>query len=390
MRVAQPLQLLPLFLFLGLSHIALAGSRVLVSLYALHLQSSALTVGILIGLFALFPTLLAVAMGRMIDRIGAYRPMLFGAIFLVTGTLLPSLFPQVAVLYPAAILMGTGHVLIQVSGQMSVGTLSTAENRAGNFGMLAVTYSLASLLGPLIAGFMIDAAGHRATFMLLLAFVTIGLLMHLTRQVKVPPPAPRVREASGGSAIALMFDVRVRDIFLVGILLASAWDLYTFVLPIRGTQLGFSASTIGIILSCFSGATLVIRIVMPFIYRHFKEWQILHFSLLGACAAYLAMPFISSAVAFMIFSFMLGLVLGCGQPNLLSLLHVAAPPGRGGEALGVRLTMGNATQTLLPLFFGAAGAALGIMPLFWGMAAIIGIGVPFAHRQVRNLPRPEK
>lgn len=390
MRFALSLQFLPIFLFLGLAHMAMAGGRVLVSLYALHLHSSALTVGILMGLFALFPSLFAVAMGRWIDRIGAHRPMLFGAIFLVVGTLLPSLFPHVGILYPAAILMGTGHVIIQVSGQLVVGTLSNTENRAANFGMLAVTYSISSLIGPLVVGFMIDAAGHRATFLLLLGFMSIGLLMHLTHRLKLPPPAPRMQQTPSGSAFALLFDPRVRDIFLVGILLAAAWDLYTFVLPIHGTQLGFSASTIGIILSCFSAATLVIRIIMPFIYRHFKEWQILRFSLVGASLGYLAVPFIPNAAGFMIFSFMLGLALGCGQPNLLSLLHVAAPPGRGGEALGVRLTMGNATQTLLPLFFGAAGAALGLMPLFWSMAAIIGIGVPVAHRQVRGLKQHEK
>jgi len=381
------LQLLPIYLFLGLGHTAMNGSRVLVSLYALHLQSSVLTVGILVSLFALFPALFAVLLGRWVDRLGTYWPMLCGALCVALGLFLPFAFPQIELLFLAAVLIGTGHVMIQVSGQHAVGALSTAQNRTGNFSMLAITYSVSSLSGPLIVGFMIDSAGFRATFLLLFGLIFIGLLLHLTHQVKLPPAFVHTSPVHQSSALGLLLNPRVRDIYLIGFLHAAAWDLYTFVLPIHGTQLGFSASTIGVILSSFAGATLAVRLVMPLISRHFKEWQILRFATVWLVLAYLALPFIGSFTGFMMFSFMLGLALGCGQPNLLSLLHVGAPPGRGAEALGLRLTVGNGTQTALPLFFGAAGAALGMMTLFWGMAAIIGFGVPVAHRQVKALTR---
>src|SRR3569832_1327322 len=84
----------PLFQLIAISmaaHMALAGARVTTSLYVLSLQASELTVGILIALFAFFPMLFAVAMGRLIDRTGIKRPMLYSCFAIAVGCALPSL-----------------------------------------------------------------------------------------------------------------------------------------------------------------------------------------------------------------------------------------------------------------------------------------------------------
>ena len=61
-----------------LSHSGFGGSRVVVTLYALELGANQFTVGLLMALYALVPMLLAVAIGRFADRIGARIPMLLG------------------------------------------------------------------------------------------------------------------------------------------------------------------------------------------------------------------------------------------------------------------------------------------------------------------------
>jgi MFS-type transporter involved in bile tolerance (Atg22 family) len=77
----------------------------------------------------------------------------------------------------------------------------------------------------------------------------------------------------------------------------------------------------------------------------------------------------------------LGLALGSSQSNMLSLLHHAAPAGHTGEAIGIRATIGNTCQMVLPLAFGAAGATLGLFTVFWGIGAMIGTGIPLAWRK---------
>jgi MFS family permease len=63
--------------------------------------------------------------------------------------------------------MGFGFMLFQVAVQHATGDLGSPGDRAANFGTLALGASVASFAGPLIAGFAIDHAGHRAAFGLL-------------------------------------------------------------------------------------------------------------------------------------------------------------------------------------------------------------------------------
>jgi hypothetical protein len=67
----------------------------------------------------------------------------------------------------------------------------------------------------------------------------------------------------------------------------------------------------------------------------------------------------------------------------MSLLYEASPPGRQSEAVGVRTTMINASQTFIPLASGALSVALGVAPLFWMLAAILYGGAWFARHRIR-------
>jgi MFS family permease len=73
-----------------------------------------------------------------------------------------------------------------------------------------------------------------------------------------------------------------------------------------------------------------------------------------------------------------GLVLGGGQPLAMTLLHHSAPPGRAGEAIGMRSVIVSGSQTFLPAVFGALGAVLGTGPVFWVVAATILVVRPSA------------
>jgi sugar phosphate permease len=158
-------------------------------------------------------------------------------------------------------------------------------------------------------------------------------------------------------------------------LLSSAWDTHGFVVPIFGVSAGLSATTIGLILAAFACATIVIRIVLPWIQRHVRPWQLIHAALIASGINFLLYPFLSQVWILMSMSFVLGLALGSTQPGILALLQHHAPPGRAGEAFGLRMALINGCQVTLPLAFGALGAVMGgVMPLFWITAAALGAG----------------
>lgn len=372
---------LPLFLFLCLTHTVLTGGRVLVSLYALSLGAGATTVGLVVGLFAFVPMLAGIKLGRLLDRVGLFPVLLWGAVALATGAALPFVLPGLPTLVPAGILIGTGHLMCQVAGQHAVGLSSTDANRASHFGHLASAYSIASFAGPMSVGFAIEAFGHRATFALMLGVMACALALLASRTLHLPDHQPPPAHKPAGSPLELLVDPRIRAILTVAILQSSAWDIYVFVVPLLGTRLGFTPSTIGMILAAFALATLVIRVLMPWLRRHLREWQVLRIALAFAAVGYLLLPFIDRPWMYFAMSVLFGLNLGAGQPNLLALLHLAAPPGRGGEALGLRATIANANQLLLPLSFGPASGLIGMKALFWTFATMLGYGVHVSTRE---------
>ena len=88
-------------------HLAFTGSRVTLSLFALHLQATPLTVGILISLLAAVPLLFAVGWGRTIDRIGVRKPLLIGAGTVLGALLLGAAVPRIEVLFIVSAVVGS-------------------------------------------------------------------------------------------------------------------------------------------------------------------------------------------------------------------------------------------------------------------------------------------
>jgi MFS family permease len=364
--------------------VALAGARVTTALYALSLHASESVVGILIGLIAFFPMLLAVPLGRFTDRAGFSRPMGLGCAAIMVGCSLPALLPGMIALYASVILFGTGFTCVHIAVQHAVGVQSTAENRAANFSWLSAGFSISSFAGPVLAGLLIDYSSYPAAYAAFAISGAIGLALVLLGAIRHMDQGKTASHRQRGGTLGLLRDVDLRRIYFIGILLAAAWDLFTFAIPIHGARLGFSASTIGLILGTFAVATFTVRLGMPLIARYYSEWQVLTAALALATLCYLLLPFMHSALAIMAVASALGVALGTTQPNVLALLHHAAPPGRGGEAIGIRATIGNASQVVLPIAFGGAGAALGIVGVFWGVALMMATGVPVAARRARK------
>lgn len=363
------------------AHIALTGARIATSLYALSLHASEFTVGLLIALFAVLPMIFAVPMGRLIDRIGIRKPMMWGCISIAIGCAIPSVASGLPVLYPAVVLIGTGFMAIHIGSQHAVGAMSSVETRPVNFGWLALAFSVSSFLGPVIAGFVIDHVGFRVAYSICCGFAILAIGLVNADDPDRIRMIGQDRNKKSGSTLDLLRDPEMRRIYLVGILLASAWDLFNFVTPIYGTRMGFSASTIGLVLGCFSIATFTIRLAMPWIARYCTEWQVLTAALVLATMSYAMLPFMQQPASMMAVAAALGLALGSSQSNVLTLLHHAAPVGRAGEAIGIRATIGNTCQVVLPIAFGAAGATLGLFTVFWGIGAMIGTGIPVAWRK---------
>jgi predicted MFS family arabinose efflux permease len=364
-----------------LSHTGFVGSRVVVSLYAIHQQASPFTIGVLLSLYALLPMLLAVVAGRLIDRVGVLKPMAWSGFALTAGVGLPFAWPSLDSLFLATTVIGTSFMVYHLALNHIVGSMGAAADRAVNFSWFALGFSIGGFCGPLIAGFAIDLTSHRIAFLLLAAFPAAGVALLYWKRGGLPRGHAASHAPGERHLMDLLREPRLRAAFLASALLAMGWDLYTFVMPIYGSRAGLSASTIGIVMGSFAAATFAVRLVMPSLARRVKEWTVVAAALAISGAAYSLFPLFSQVAPLMMLSFLLGIGLGCAQPMIMALLYAASPPGRQGEVVGVRTTLLNASHTLLPLAFGALGTALGMGPVFWSMSALLLSGSFFARRR---------
>ena len=373
--------LLTLIAMMVLTHLTYIGSRVTLALYAIELGASAFTVGIIISLLAFLPMLMSIHIGRWTDRAGPARPILLALVLVNAGTAIPWLTQTIAGLHVASAMLGTGFTVVHIAANNAVGHASEPQNRARNFGHLALGFSISSVFGPVIAGFAIDHLGHARTFLVLAAFPLAALALWPLMRRHAGAARGSVRPPADAHVVDLLRNLPLRAVFIVSGLLSMAWDLFTFMLPLQGSRLGLSASTIGLILGCFGFATFLVRVIMPWIVRRYSEWQTLTAALLITAVVYLVFPLVSLVPVLLALAFVLGLGLGSAQPMVMSLIHMAAPPGRAGEAVGLRTTVMNASHVFLPLLFGALGSALGTIPVFWTLAVCMGAGGAYAARK---------
>jgi len=363
------------------AHCAFSGSRLAISLFALDQGASALVVGVLMSLFSALPMLVGVNAGRLVDRIGIRRPILISASVLFAAIAAAGFFPYLATLFVVSAIVGTSFMLFHICVQHAVGEMK--GERIANFGWLALGFSFSNFIAPTFTGFAIDTVGHANAFRLLAIFALVSLALLARRRASLTHVARAGEPSEPRRARDLLAHAELRRVFLVTGLLASAWDLFVFVMPIYGTSIGLSASTIGLILGSFATATIIVRLALPWLSRHLREWSMITATFAIAAPAYALFPAMETVPFLAANAFLLGLGLGATQPSIMALLYAKAPAGRAGEAVGVRSVVLNTSSTVLPFLFGGVGAAVGVAPVFLTMSGALAAGGFFAHRRKR-------
>ncbi len=362
-------------------HACMAGTRMAVPLLALKQGYSAMAVGILLSCFALTSVFVSLPAGRWVDRRGLRRPLAWSVGVACAGAALAAFWPVFAVLCLAALATGgaTGVAVIALqrhAGQLAKGPQQLKEA----FSWLSIGPAVSNFIGPVAAGLLIDHAGQqpadewgfRAAFLLmaLLPLITWGWIRHTPELPMVPEP-----QATGPRrTVDLLREPLMRRLLGVNWLLASCWDVHTFMVPVLGHEKDLTASQVGAILGAFAIAAACIRLLLPWVSRHVHEYQVVSAAMLATALVFGIYPWMPGALGMGLCSVLLGLVLGTVQPMIMSTLHQITPAHRHGEALGLRLMAINASSVLMPVIFGAAGAVAGGAAVFWVVGAAVGLG----------------
>jgi predicted MFS family arabinose efflux permease len=357
-------------------HACMAGTRMAAPLLALEQGYSNAAVGLLLALFALSQVFLALPAGRYADRHGLKRPIAYSVATAIFGGVIAFIWPVYPVLCLSALLVGAAAGASWIALQRHVGRAAENSTQLKQvFSWLAIGPSISNFVGPFVAGLVIDTAGFRYAF-LLMAVLPVASWFWMRSAKELPPVSHPESAGRPSRAWDLLQEPNFRRLLIVNWFISSCWDVHTFVVPVLGHERGLSASVIGAILGSFAVATLVVRVLMPMVAAHLREWAVVTVAMAATALLFAIYPLVHDPLAMGLFSFMLGLALGSVQPMVMSMLHQFTPEHRHGEAVALRMIAINACSVAMPMLFGAAGTVIGISGVFW----IVGIGVGGATR----------
>jgi MFS family permease len=360
-------------------HSCMAGIRMASPLAVLREGHAAWAVGVLLGLFAAAPIALALRAGRLADRYGYHLPIRVAVGLTVAGgacAVLSTYLDQAsfAVLCVAATFTGAGANVGLIAIQRAAGRMahdSTELKRI--FSWLGLAPALSNVVGPVLAGVLIDLSGFRLAFAVL-ALLPLASLVWARRVPADAPPAAATPRAERRRAWDLLEAPGFTRLLLVNWLLSSSWDVHSFLVPILGHERGFSASAIGLVLGVFATAVTAVRLVIPFLAHRLREGRVLVGAMLIAGCVFAVYPFAQASWVMGLCAIVLGLALGAVQPMIMTTLHQITPVERHGEAIALRSMAINFSSAVMPLAFGLVGAALGASALFWVMGAAVASG----------------
>lgn len=382
-----------LSLTMGSASCAMGMLGTLVPLAAFDLGLSPTALGLLVALPSAFPVALALSAGRWVDQGGPGRWLSIGMAGTLAATLLLLGGPGTAALAVAQLLVGVFNFFATLSAQSLVAGLQNGRSHQRNFSTFTTVLSFGRMLGPLLAGLMVDLAGYPAAFALLSATCAVALVLAEPVRRVTAGLRSEVARAAGSLPRGALFTLRHVGLQLAvlastGILLAVA--VRQAFLPAMLLQQGVSATTVGGLVSVVSLSAVLIRPLMPPFVR-----------LLGGPARTLVVVMVAAAVgvglsgvlpsvpALVVLGLVTGVGSGVGFP--LSIVTVAShvPLRERGQALGLRLSLNHAVELVMPVLGGGLIALVGFSVGFGVVGILLGVFAVLAALRVRRFEASE-
>jgi predicted MFS family arabinose efflux permease len=351
------------------------GTRPLVPLLSSELGASTAEIGLIVASFSFLPLLLAIQLGRWIDKIGSKKPLFLGTFVGSLALLLPTFFNSIAGIVSSQIIAGIAQTLFAVSAQSVVGNTKDALTREKNVAVFTIGVAMGSLFGPLVGGVLSDWVGYSLAFSFL---GVVGLisspLVFLLQKDEVEDRVSGKSSAQKRNIFELLNIPNLRKAFLISALVLIAKDLYIAYFPLLAKGYGLSSTTIGTLIAINAGSGIIIRSVMPKLIESFGRNNVILASVFCSGIAFALIPVTDSILILSLISFILGVGLGIGQPLSISTTIHSLPKDRVGEGLGLRISFNRLTQVTAPVFFGTMAGFIGIGGIFIMCGFLIVIG----------------
>jgi MFS family permease len=365
--------LVPLLISTMLVQMITAMVRVTTSYRAVELELSIVWLGLIAAVFAIFPILIAVRVGRFIDSGRDAETAWIGAAIFTAACTSFAIWPTPNGLLVSSTVMGIGHLMLMASQQMLCVRAAGPRGLESVFGNYMVAGAIGQGIGPYVVGWVGGAAAVPPTELLFIVGASLAVasfaVVLMMRPGRDPPRAVADNEIVPVGQLLRIPGLPA--VIIAGIILVSASDIIVIYVPLLGTERQIDVHDIGLLLTVRAAASMLARLFYARMVAAAGRWPLMIVCTFVCGLTYAAiavpLPLWAMHIAFAIMGFSFGLA------TTLSITIVVAmtTAGARGTANSLRI-MGNRTgQFALPFGAGLLAAAAGLGGLFMILAVAI-------------------
>lgn len=356
--------------------------RPMVSYQAIAFGANNWELGVVAAAYATLSLVVAVPIGRWVDRWGEPIFIVVGAVTTTGVALALLMIDSLVALILSQAALGFGHIAAVVGSQSLTANLGAADRRDHRFGAFTVIVSLGQLVGPALGGIIAGSqtislpALHRV-YWVVAATSLLGVLVAVWLLSTALPgrrSAAGGRPATTGTLDALGKVLRIHGMphaMIASLTVLTTIDLITVYLPAYGETHGMSIKTVGLLLSVRAAASMASRIGMVSLIRAFGRKRLLIASISAPALMIALLTFPLTVPVLLGVMVIAGLGLGLGQPVTLSWVADRAPDNLRGTALGVRLSGNRLGQVALPLIVGGIAGTAGLGAVWLSLSVLL-------------------
>lgn len=344
-------------LSLGTAFLVQTMLLVAVPLAAIELGATPLMLGLIVSAPFVLPLLLALPFGSLVARLGSPRTLQLGALAMVIGTGLLVIVPGFRGLIAGQLVIGLAQLLMIISAQTAITYLGQGKALEKYFGWYTTYLSIGQMLGPLLAGWIIDyRGGTSAAFYgaFLASFVALVSFFMTHHRISM------ASQQRGGFLISvgqqwqlLKTSQGVKLSLIISLAAMLALGAHGSYFPVYLESLALSGTTIGFLVSLRAVASMAVRpFTSAIVVMLHGRYATMSITLVFMSLGLMLVGVTGNIYLLCFFSILVGLGVGLSQPLSMVVIAESVPESQRAHALAVRLMANRAMQFLAPLLLG--------------------------------------